>query len=111
MSERLKALVAAKARVAKLEVEVADELDRKLSRLPKEFGFESVAAFTKALRQVVSQTEGAKRRRAKITDTTRSRVRELVENGKTAREIANIVRISVASVHSIKRALGFVRVR
>lgn len=109
LTAKLKTLAAAKTRIAKLESAIANDLNRELARLPAKFGFTSTAAFTKALRRATRQTNVTKRRRAKITDTTRSRVRQLIEDGKTGPEITKLVRISLASVQNIKRALGLVK--
>ena len=109
LSAKIKAIAAAKTRIANLEQMIANDLNRELSCLPAMFGFTSTAAFTKALRRAARPTARAKRKRAKITDTTRSRVRQLVEAGKTGPEIAKLVRISLPSVQNIKRALGLVK--
>ena len=44
-----------------------------------------------------------------LTDATRASVRELTEAGKTGKEIAATVGISLPSVQNIKKALGLVR--
>ena len=52
-----------------------------------------------------------RRRRAKITNETRTQVKKLVEAGKTGAEIAKTVGISLPSVQNIKKALGLVQSR
>ena len=49
------------------------------------------------------------RKRAKITDAIRARVKKLLEAGKTGSQIAKALKISLPSVQNIKKALGLVR--
>lgn len=58
-----------------------------------------------------SAEQPAKAKRVVITDEIRSEVRRLVESGRTGAEIAKEVGISLPSVQSIKKALGFVKER
>lgn len=50
-----------------------------------------------------------RRRRAKITDAVRTKVRKLVKAGKTGSQVANVLGISLPSVQNIKKALGLVK--
>lgn len=50
-----------------------------------------------------------KRTRAVITDAIRAKVKQLVQAGKDAAEIAKAVKISQASVANIKKQLGLVK--
>jgi hypothetical protein len=52
-----------------------------------------------------------RRRRAVITDETRSSVKKLVGSGKTGTQIAKALGISLPSVQNIKKALGLVKAR
>jgi len=119
VSSKLKELKAARARLASLEKSLAAEL----ATLPEKYGFASaaefVAAVTKASGGKVSGKAGRakpaapaaprkRRKRAVITDETRAEVKKLVEAGKTGKEIATQLGISVPSVQNIKKALGLV---
>jgi DNA invertase Pin-like site-specific DNA recombinase len=94
-----------------------------LRALPSQYGFDSTAAFISAVRAAsgkrrgrkpgkaktaVSKVAGKRRKRAKINDAMRAEVKKLVEDGKTAKEIAKAVGISQPSVANIKKALGLV---
>ena len=52
-----------------------------------------------------------RRKRAVITDVTRSGVKKLVEAGKTGSQISKSLGISLPSVQNIKKALGLVKPR
>jgi len=119
---KIKELRATKAKVANLEKTVALELRRELASLPKAYGFESVAAFAKAVRAAskggrvarrakAPAGKSKRRRRAVITDATRAEVKKLSAAGKTGAEIARVLRISLPSVQNIKKALGLVKAR
>ena len=115
---QLKALAAARARVARLEQAIARQLHRELAALPARYGFPTVEAFADAV-QAASRPAHARpakagprrRRRAKITAATRAKVKQLVEAGQTGRAIAQAAGISLPSVHNIKQELGLVTPR
>jgi DNA-binding NarL/FixJ family response regulator len=128
LTEKIKELEAAKARVDELEQKIAAERTAELAALPASLGFESVAAFVKAVRAAaggkpVKRRKARKaaskpkkkqkktRTRAKITDETRAEVKKLVEAKKTGAEIAKSLGISLPSVQNIKKALGLVKAR
>jgi hypothetical protein len=120
LSEKIKYQALLKARVADLERAIATDLRDELARLPRQFGFSDTASFVAALRRASSEgngkrtpsiREGGSRKRARITDEIRSRVREMVEEGATGAVIAKRVGISLPSVHNIKSALGLVKRR
>jgi DNA-binding NarL/FixJ family response regulator len=126
LTEKIKELEAAKAKVDELEQKIAAERTAELAALPASLGFESVAAFVKAVRAAaggkpVKRRKARKaaskpkkkqtRTRAKITDETRAEVKKLLEAGKTGAEIASTLKISVPSVQNIKKALGLVKAR
>ena len=131
LTEKIKELEAAKAKVEELEQKIVTERAAELAGLPASFGFESVAAFVKAVRAAAGgkpvkrrkvrkaakktkkkQTKKKKTRtRAKITDETRAEVKKLVEAKKTGAEIAKALGISLPSVQNIKKALGLVKAR
>jgi DNA-binding NarL/FixJ family response regulator len=139
VTDKLKELEAARAKLASLEQSVADELNRELAQLPSRYGFDSPEAFIEAFRSAAgggaprrgrrpgkssagaspagsaaekAATGGRKRRRrAVITDETRAQVKKMVESGKTGNEISRTLGISLPSVQNIKKALGLVKNR
>lgn len=123
ITNRIKQLSTARAKVAKLERSIAAELNSELAVLPEKFGFDSLATFVAAVRaasgkrrgrragKVAPATKpksGKRRKRATITDAMRAEVKKLTEAGKTGNEIAKAVGISLPSVHNVKKALGLV---
>jgi hypothetical protein len=120
VTTKISALEAARAKVARLEASIAAQLNKELAALPKKYGFESVEAFTKAVKAAAGGKRGRpagsaggkkRRSRAVITDAMRAEVKKLVEAGKTGAEIAKTVGISLPSVHNVKKALGLVEKR
>jgi len=118
ITDKIRNLAVARARVTQLERSIASGLNRELAALPAAFGFSDVGSFVRA----VKTAAGGKRRRpgktpallkrrkrAKITDAIRARVKKLVEAGKTGSQIAKALKISLPSVQNIKKALGLVR--
>jgi hypothetical protein len=121
ITNKLKAIEAAKAKIAALEKSIATELNKELASLPAKYGFASVKAFAKAVKAAGSAskvqatakpaTAKKKRTRAVITDATRADVKKLVEAGKSGSAIAKALGISLPSVQNIKKALGLVKAR
>lgn len=136
VTDKIKELEAARAKLANLEQSIADELNKELAALPAKYGFESTAAFVQAVQGATGGARrgrkpgskakakaqapakggkggpGKKRRtRAVITDDTRAQVKKLVGDGKTGGEIAKALSISLPSVQNIKKALGLVTKR
>jgi hypothetical protein len=124
VTDKIKTLAITRARVAELEKSIATELNRELAALPGNYGFDSLPAFFEAVkaasrgkagRQPKSANKakagGKRRKRAVITTDTKSKVKSLVESGKTGAEIAKQVGISLPSVQNIKKDLGLVKAR
>lgn len=139
VTDKIKELEAARAKLASLEQSIQSELQKELGALPEKYGFESADDFIDAVRTAtggraparrgrpgrrgrppgaasaaaaVKAPGGRKRRtRAVITDETRAQVKKLVEGGKTGGEIAKNLGISLPSVQNIKKALGLVKKR
>ena len=123
ITDKIKELEATKAKVASLEKSIASQLDKELSELPAQYGFESAQAFVKAVAAATggrkkkrggkaAKSEGGKlRKRAKITDEIRAELKNLAEAGKSGSEIAAALGISLPSVQNIKKALGLVKSR
>ena len=124
ITKRLKELESAKARLAKLEKNLAHELQRELAALPAVYGYSSLRGFIDALTGAAAGGRSgrapkagkapaarSRRRRAVITDATRAEVKKLAGAGKTGAEIAKTLKISLPSVQNIKKALGLVKSR
>lgn len=119
VTEKIRALVKTKARLAELERSLATELNRELAALPGKYGFDSLPAFFSAVRAAsrgkgrarAAAPAGNRRRRAVITADTRAKVKSMVEAGKTGAEISKAVGVSLPSVQNIKKALGLVKAR
>jgi DNA-binding NarL/FixJ family response regulator len=134
VTDKIKELEAARAKLASLEQSIADELNKELAGLPAKYGFESVDDFVRAVKgaaggggrgrrgrrpagaAATASTgkkggPGKRRRRAVITDETRAQVKKMVDGGKTGAEIAEALKISLPSVQNIKKALGLVKER
>ena len=127
VTEKIKELEAARAKVASLEESIQAERNKALAALPAEYGFDSAEAFIAAVREAAgggkrgrkpgrkaakkTAAAGKTRKRAVITDETRAEVKKLAEAGKTGAEIAKEVGISLPSVQNIKKALGLVKKR
>jgi hypothetical protein len=126
VTDKIKALAAARAKLASLEQSLADELNKELASLPARYGYQSAADFAKAVTAAggggngrrgrkagAAKAAGGKKRRTRavITDETRAQVKKMVSDGKTGAEIAKSVGISLPSVQNIKKALGLVKKR
>jgi hypothetical protein len=129
VTDKIKELEAARAKLANLEQSIASELRRELAGLPAKYGFGSVADFVKAVQGAAGGKRGRpagstnastggrggpgkkRRKRAVITDETRASVKKMVNDGKTGSEIAKSLGISLPSVQNIKKALGLVKKR
>ena len=131
VTDKLKELEAARAKLATLEQSIADELNKELAALPAKYGFASASEFVRAVsaatgggrgrrrgrppgsgKKTAGKKGGRRRRtRAVITDETRAQVKKMVDSGKTGAEIAEALKISVPSVQNIKKALGLVKER
>ena len=130
VTEVVKELEAAKAKVAELEQALQKERKQQLAGLPSEYGFDSLEDFIKALKSAgSSRGAGATRKgraaktaaapilprkkgkRARITPELKDRVKAAVVAGKTGAQIASEFGISVPSVQNIKKEFGLVKSR
>jgi DNA-binding NarL/FixJ family response regulator len=141
VTDKLKELEAARAKLASLEQSIASELNNELAGLPGKYGFASTDDFVAAVRSASGggstgagrrgrrrgrppgstnkvaatapkKTRAGKRRtRAVITDETRAQVKKMVNDGSTGAQIADKLGISLPSVQNIKKALGLVKER
>jgi hypothetical protein len=122
LTQKIQELAQLKASVAKLEAAVAAQLPSALAALPEAYGYPTMAAFIKALKQAGSGRRGRKvklarvakprkRKRAKVTDEIKAAVKALFEAGNRAGAIAKETGVSVASVNVLKKALGLTKAR
>ncbi|PTY06957.1 hypothetical protein DB347_10180 [Opitutaceae bacterium EW11] len=123
VTEVVKELQAAKAKVAELETALEKQRRQQLAGLPKEYGFESVEDFINAVKQasgkgrkgrVAKVAVGGKKKRSKrahITPELKDKVKAAVQAGKTGAAIAKEFGISVPSVQNIKKEFGLVKSR
>ena len=124
VTDAIKELQAAKAKVAALEQSLAKEQKQKLAKLPSEYGFDSLPAFFKAVKaaaggrrgpkaEKATAVAGGKRRgkRARLTPELKDKVKAAVNAGKTGSAIAKEFGISVPSVQNIKKEFGLVKKR
>jgi hypothetical protein len=117
ITSSVRELNSTKAKVAKLEQALA----RELASLPAAYGFDSLKEFASAIKAAGGGGKRAKRprkaaapkkrKRAKITDAVRAKVKALVKAGKSGSTIAEALGISLPSVRNIKSALGLVNKR
>ena len=122
VTDVIKELEAAKAKVLELESTLAKERRQQLAGLPRQFGFDNLEDFIKAVRDsggVVRRGRPAKAvvksqkraRRARITPELKDKVKSAVQAGKTGAVIAKELGISVPSVQNIKKEFGLVKSR
>ena len=122
--KQIRAIAAAKARIAQLERSISRELSRELAGLPAKFGYGGVEAFLGAVKEAARGKRGPRggrgaragaparrRRRAKITEAIRAKVKKLLKSGKTGAEAAVAAGISLPSVWNIKKAVGLAKGR
>lgn len=93
---------------------------RALLSLPNKLGYRSIKDLVKGLELVdkgdkVARSShrktASRKRRVTISEATKRQVRQLVSEGRTGREIARSLNISVASIQKIKAELGLTRKR
>lgn len=114
--DTLKKIATYKSRIATLE----GKLHAELSKLPGKYGFSNIEAFIAELRRAKGPSQsksakarkaGGRKKRAKITDEIRQKVKALVGAKKTSAVIARDLKISVPTVQNVKKALGLVKAR
>lgn len=125
LTNYIKELEAAKAKVAELESTIVNERRQALQDLPAQLGYASVAELIKALKGVDAAPKArrqpakaapsgeakSRRTRTAITDEIRATVKQLIGEGKSGAEIAKAAGISLPSVQNIKKQLGLVKAR
>jgi len=122
VTDKIKELAAAKAKVTELEASIAAELRSELASLPARYGFDDAKSFLTAVQAASGKRRGRKpgaakaaarkrRKRAKITDAMRAEVKKLTGEGESGPEIAKALGISEQSVFNVRKALGLTRKR
>jgi DNA invertase Pin-like site-specific DNA recombinase len=87
------------------------KLQRNLAKLPLKYGFPTMGEFVAALQEIlksggpVSGKDQRKRRRGKVTDKVREKVRKLLLAGISVREVAKKRNLSAPTIYSIKKNL------
>ena len=125
ITSKIRKLASLRERIAQLELVIETELYEDLLGIHRRYGFADVESFLGAVRAAAGGRGGARgpgrpktaaaapapkaRKRARITDAIRARVKKLVEAGKTGSQIAKAVGISLPSVQNVKKALGLVK--
>jgi hypothetical protein len=117
ITSSVRELNSTKAKVARLEQALAEEL----ASLPAAYGFDSLKEFASAIKAAGGSGRSAgrprkaaaskKRKRAKITDAVRAKVKAFVKAGKSGSAIDKALGISLPSVQNVKSALGLVNKR
>ena len=120
---KLKELTSLRKKIARLERVIETEIYEELFGIHQRYGFAELESFIEAVKLAARGGRGKvgrpkqtdltlkTRRRAKITDAKRAKVKKLVESGMSGSKIAKAVGISLPSVHNIKKALGLVKTR
>ncbi len=125
VTDTVKELQAAKAKVAAIEQSLAKELKQKLSKLPSEYGYDDLADFIAALKEAAgvrksskavkgadkAEKPGKRVKRARLTTELKDVVKAAVAAGKTGAAIAKEFGISIPSVQNIKKEFGLVKKR
>jgi DNA invertase Pin-like site-specific DNA recombinase len=120
VTEKIKELAVLKEKTAKLEAKVIAERTAELAALPEAYGYDSLKAFIKALKQATGGKRGRKngkvgrpkkRKRGKVTPEIKAQVKAAVESGQPGSAIATACGISLQTVQNIKKELGLVKSR
>lgn len=126
ITETIKELETAKAKLAELETMAQKQSTEALSSLPGKYGFSTVEEFIAALKEAAPKRRGRKakksaaaptksrskgRTRARITPEMKEQLKTMVGDGKTGAEVAKSLGISLPSVQNIKKELGLVKQR
>ncbi len=125
VTEKIKQLAELKEKAAKLEAMVVVERKAELAALPSAYGYDSLKAFVKALKEAAGKKRGrkpgkakgkpgrppSKRKRAKVTPEIREKVKAAVQAGTKGAAIARQFGLSVQTVQNIKKAFGLIKPR
>lgn len=104
-------LEAARARLAALEQQLAEERNAELRALPARYGFESLLRFTQAVRIATGERPAKRKARAVVTPDIIEGVARMVKSRASGYQIAQELCISLPTVYNIKKALGLVKAR
>lgn len=98
-----------RAALVEQEKQLAIEMKAKVDGIPAMLGVTDIASAIKLIRKIGKPVSSG--RKSKVTPETEARVIALVKEGKTGEEIAKEVKLSVPTVHKIKKANGLVKAR
>ncbi len=129
--DQLAELEKAKAKIAQAEAKLSADRVSALSKLPSDYGYDSLNGFIKALKAAAGKAgkskgkakkaakaakpakapKAGKRTRAKITPEIKQQVIAAVQAGTPGAKIAKSFGISLPSVQNIKKEAGLVKAR
>lgn len=119
---RIKKLEALRAKLLAIEEE---RKRNKLLSLPSQLGYRDLSDLILALKEInrgsrvlrrkkkgiTNFSERPRKKRVSVTGEMHSEVKKLLQRGKTAREVADNLGISIPTVYSIKKTAGLVKAR
>jgi hypothetical protein len=123
VTAKIKQLTEYQTKVDALKKAIANQLKHDLSSLHKKYGFETPLDLIKAIKEsaggkhpgrpakAAAKGGNKKRKRAKITQEMKQKLKGMVDAGKTGTVIAKSLGISLPSVQNIKKELGLVKAR
>jgi hypothetical protein len=117
----LKKLLAVRQKLSAIEAKLRKKMQREMASLPEKYGYSSMESFIAALQELSGgggsagkaargKAEG-RRKRGKVTDEVKQKVKALFEAEKTGREVAEAVGLSLPTIQNIKKELKLVKER
>lgn len=112
----LKKLLAVRQKLSAIEVKLGNKMQREMSALPEKYGYDGMESFIAALQELSGSGQSGgkasgKRKRGKVTDEIRQKVKELFEAEKTGAEVAAAVGLALPTIQAIKKKLKMVKER
>ena len=117
----LKKLLAVRQKLSAIEAKLGKKMQREMASLPEKYGYDGMESFIAALQELSGGVGSAgsaakgkakgKRKRGKVTEEIRQKVKELFEAEKTGAEVAAAVGLSLPTVQGIKKKLKMVKER
>ena len=126
-------LKALRSKASALVEKIASRRTQSLNGIHESHGFETVEEFISAVQAAnsterggkrrkppgpatssdfpTSRSPGKRRRRSKITPEMKDQLKAMVKAGRTGKEIAKQLGISLPSVHNVKKDLGLTKTR
>ena len=117
----LKKLLAVRQKLSAIEAKLGKKMQREMASLPEKYGYDGMETFIAALQELSGGVGSAgiaakgkakgKRKRGKVTDEVKQKVKALFEAEKTGREVAEAVGLSLPTIQNIKKELKLVKER